>query len=373
MPSQVSVTASVCENDEKLIEEPKILAVVPVYNGQKFALQAIQSILSQSYPNLRIVAIDDRSEDDSTSLMLKKFCDSSQITVSRNEKNIGLAQTLNRGLELVKDEEFLLVLEQDCELLNQDYVMAAFRHLRNNRDVAVVSGENVLPENREMPLMKRIFVHHLCEDVHDEGTTEVGFSLLKADVFRVEVLRRIGGFESAARWKLAAEEHIVSYKIRSLGYKIIKDPGLKFKAHWNGQEKLSQNLRKEATYGRGLGWAVGRMKSDIEVGESKQLRAKRVNRILQTQYVTLTILSVLLLLYNSLISMALFALTSLVYLGYLCHGAMAFRHAKEKLLFLVTGFLRSWVYVPNFFFGLLYGLILDFKEKTKITGPPKAK
>jgi glycosyltransferase involved in cell wall biosynthesis len=369
LPSQVSVATPAYENEERLLEEPKILAVVPVYNGQKFALQAIQSLLTQSYPNLRTVAIDDRSEDDSASSMLKEFSDSSQITVSRNQKNIGLAQTLNKALELVKDEEFLLVLEQDCELLNQDYVMAAFKHLRNNSDVAVVSGENVLPDNKEMPLMKRIFIHHLCEDVHDEDVTEVGFSLLKADVFRVEVLKKIGGFESASRWKLAAEEHIVSYKIRSLGYKIIKDPGLKFKAHWNGQEKLSQNLRKEAIYGRGLGWALGRMKSDLEVGESKQLRAKKVNRILQTQYVILTVLSALLLLYNPLISLTLFALTSLVYLGYLSHGALAFHQAKEELLFLITGFLRSWVYVPNFFFGLLCGLGLDFKEKMRITDP----
>jgi glycosyltransferase involved in cell wall biosynthesis len=359
------VVSPVYEDEKKLMEESKILAVVPVYNGQRFALQAIKSLVSQSYPNLRIVAIDDRSEDDSISSRLQEFCDSSHITVLRNENNVGLAQTLNKALELVEDEEFLLVLEQDCELLNENYLMEAFKHLRES-GVAVVSGENVLPESREMPLMKRIFVHHLCEDVHDECTTEVGFSLLKADVFRVEVLKRIGGFESASRWKLAAEEHIVSYKTRSLGYKIIKDPTLKFKAHWNGQDTLSQNLRKEAIYGRGLGWAVGRMKSDIEVGESKQLRAKRVNRMLQTQYVILTVLSALLLLYNPLISLGLLTLTSLTYLGYLCHGALAFHRAKEKLLFVVTGFLRSWVYVPNFLFGLAYGFMLDCKERMKI-------
>jgi hypothetical protein len=217
--------------------------------------------------------------------------------------------------------------------------------------------------------MKKIFVHHLCEDVYDTGIVETGFTLLKADVFRVDVLRKIGGFESSSEWKLAGEEHIISYKIRSLGYKIIKDSNLKFTAHWDGQEKLRQNLRKEAIYGRGLGWALARTKSDLDVGGSKQLKRKRLNRLIQVQYVFLTVLSTLLFglgavfSYNLLIPLTLLSLTTLIQLGYLCHHASALSGAKERLLFIATGFLRSWVYIPNFFFGYFYGFISDIKEK----------
>jgi glycosyltransferase involved in cell wall biosynthesis len=353
---------------------PSVLAVVPVYNGQQFAIRAIKSLLSQNYPNLRIVVIDDLSEDDPTSSILGEFSGFPQITMLRNEKNIGLAQTLNRALELVTDEEFLLVLEQDCELLTDDYVMEASKQLRHN-DVALVTGEDILPEGRELSLMKKIFVHHLCEDVYDDGIVETGFTLLKADVFRVDVLRKIGGFESSSEWKLAGEEHIISYKIRSLGYKIIKDSNLKFTAHWDGQEKLGQNLRKEAIYGRGLGWALARTKSDLEVGESKQLRRKRHNRLIQLQYVFLTVLSALLFVFRALfqydffIPLGLLCLTTLIELGYLCYYASVLSGSKERLLFIATGFLRSWVYIPNFLFGFLYGSMLGIKEKTR---SPKA-
>lgn len=353
----------------------KVLAVVPVYNGQQFAIRAIKSLLSQDYPNLRIIVIDDRSEDDSTSLISREFSGFPQITMLRNEKNIGLAQTLNRALELVTDEEFLLVLEQDCELLTDDYVMEASKQLRHN-DVALVTGEDILPEGRELSLMKRIFVHHLCEDVYDTGIVETGFTLLKADVFRVDVLRKIGGFESSSEWKLAGEEHIISYKIRSLGYKIIKDSNLKFTAHWDGQEKLRQNLRKEAIYGRGLGWALARTKSDLDVGGSRQLKRKRLNRLFQIQYVFLTVLSAVLFglgavfSYNLLIPLTLLFFATLIQLGYLCYHASFLGSAKEGLLFIVTGFLRSWVYIPNFLFGFFCGFMLDVKEK--ITGFSKA-
>jgi glycosyltransferase involved in cell wall biosynthesis len=387
LPVPDAIIDAACNNEKK--ERPqvcssvlganitsKVLAVVPVYNGQQFAIRAIKSLLSQNYPNLRIVVIDDRSEDDSTSLISKEFSRFPQITMLRNEKNIGFAQTLNRVLELVTDEEFLLVLEQDCELLSNDYIMEAFKQLHYNDNVAVVSGEDWLPEGKELSLMKKIFVHHLCEDVYDTGIVETGFSLLKADVLRVEVLRKVGGFESSSEWKLAGEEHIISHKIRLLGYKIIKDSNLKFTSHWDGQEKLRQNLRKEAIYGRGLGWALARTKSDLEVGESKQLRSKRLNRVIQLQYVLLTVLSALLFgaralfSYNLLVPLTLLSLATLIQLGYLCYRASVLSCAKERLLFIVTGFLRAWVYISNFFFGFFCGFMLDIKEK--ITGFSKA-
>jgi glycosyltransferase involved in cell wall biosynthesis len=347
---------------------PKVLAVVPVYNGKQFAIRAIRSLLSQEYPNLGIVVIDDSSEDDPTSSILEEFSGFPQITMLRNNNNVGLAQTLNRALELVTDEEFLLVLEQDCELLTDDYVTEASKQLRRN-DVALVTGEDILPEGRGLPLMKKIFVHHLCEDVYDTGIVETGFTLLKADVFRVEVLRKIGGFESSSEWKLAGEEHIISYKIRSLGYKIIKDSNLKFTAHWDGQEKLRQNLRKEAIYGRGLGWALARTKSDLDVGGSRQLKRKRLNRLVQVQYVVLTVLSALLFglgavfSYSLLIPLSLLSLATMIMLGYSCHNASVFKGTKERSLFIVIGFLTSWVYIPNFCLGFLYGFSRNIKEK----------
>lgn len=348
---------------------PKVLAVVPVYNGQQFAIRAIKSLLSQDYPNLGIVVIDDSSEEDPTAPILGEFSGFHRITVLRNDKNIGLAQTLNRALELVTNEEFLLVLEQDCELLTNDYVSKASKHLRDNDKVALVTGEDRPPEGKELPLMKKIFVHHLREDVYDRGAIETGFTLLKADVVRVEVLKKVGGFESSSEWKLAGEEHILSYKIRALGYKIIKDSSLKFTAHWDGQEKLRQNLRKEAVYGRGLGWALARTRTDLDVGQSKQLRSKRIGRVIQFQYVFLTVLSAFLFgaraffSYDLLIPLTLLSLATLIQLSYLLYHARILNNNKERFLFVATGFLRAWVYIPNFCFGFFYGLVSDTKEK----------
>jgi hypothetical protein len=275
---------------------------------------------------------------------------------------MGFSQTLNKALEVVTNESFLLVLEQDCVLLNINYITNALKHF-NCGNVAVVSGENSLPLKTDLSLMQKIFLRHLCEDVHDISISEIGFSLLKADVFRVDVLRKVNGFESSAKWKFACEEHIVSYKIRNAGYKIIKDSQLRYKGFWSGQERLAQNLQKEALYGRGLGWAVASMRSDLRTGESKQLRCKKINRSVQVQYVLLTLASFFLFPFFPLPSLVLLFSSGFLQFVYLVYRASIFGLFREKAFFIVTGFLRSWVYIPSFFFGLLLGFMFRLNEK----------
>jgi glycosyltransferase involved in cell wall biosynthesis len=344
---------------------PRMLAVVPVYNGQPPVVVAtVKSILKQDYPELRIVIIDDHSEEPLHKLLLDEFSNFPKVTVLRNDENLGFAENLNKGLTLVRDETYLFVLEQDCELLSTNYISRALNHFTDER-VGVVSGENLLPPLKELSLTKKVFVNHLCEDVHDDTVVEVGFSLLKADIFRTDLLKKIGGFESSAKWKFASEEHIVSYKIRSLGYKIIKDSNLRFRAYFARQESLWQNLHKEALYGRGLGWALARMQSDLKTGESKQLKSKKNSRIVEAQYVFITIISLFIALFSLLLALILVCLSSSILLAYLVRKMSVCGTAEEKLLFILTGFLRSWVYIPSFFFGYLYGLVLRLKERNR--------
>jgi glycosyltransferase involved in cell wall biosynthesis len=342
--------------------KPEVLAVVPVYNGDpSVVIKVIKSLISQDYPFLKVAVIDDCSSSSVYSSLSKEFSHNPKISFMRNEKNIGFSQTLNKALELATNESFLLVLEQDCVLLNNNYITNALKHFSCG-NVAIVSGENSLPPSTDLSLMQKIFLRHLCEDVHDTSVSEIGFSLLKADVFKIDVLRKVNGFESSAKWKFACEEHIVSYKIRNAGYKIIKDSQLRYKGFWSGQERLAQNLQKEALYGRGLGWAVASMRSDLRTGESKQLKCKKINRSIQIQYVLLTLVSILLFPFFPLPSLLLLLSSAFLQFVYLAYRSSVFELFKEKVFFVVTGFLRSWVYIPNFFFGLFYGFMFRLNE-----------
>ena len=52
---------------------PLVSIIIPVYNGEKWLSNAINSAIEQSYKNIEIIIIDDGSSDKSLSIC-KYFC-----------------------------------------------------------------------------------------------------------------------------------------------------------------------------------------------------------------------------------------------------------------------------------------------------------
>lgn len=80
----------------------KVSVVLPVYNAAKFVSDAVQSILDQTFSDFELILIDDASTDDSYEI-LKRFHDP-RIKLLKNEVNLDLVGTLNRGLAESKGE-----------------------------------------------------------------------------------------------------------------------------------------------------------------------------------------------------------------------------------------------------------------------------
>lgn len=79
---------------------PLISVLMPVYNGQQYLVEAIKSILNQTYKHFELLLLDDGSSDNSEQI-IKGFKDS-RIVYIKNETNKGLIFTLNRGIGLAK-------------------------------------------------------------------------------------------------------------------------------------------------------------------------------------------------------------------------------------------------------------------------------
>ena len=75
---------------------PIISVLLPVYNGEKFLKEAIDSVLCQSFTSFELLIIDDGSTDDSCNIVLGY--QDSRIRLLRNKQNIGLIKTLNKGI-----------------------------------------------------------------------------------------------------------------------------------------------------------------------------------------------------------------------------------------------------------------------------------
>jgi glycosyltransferase involved in cell wall biosynthesis len=81
---------------------PLVSVLMPVYNGEKYLRPAIESILNQTFTDYEFIIINDGSTDSSEEIILS-YKDP-RIKYVRNEKNIKLIATLNKGLDLCRGE-----------------------------------------------------------------------------------------------------------------------------------------------------------------------------------------------------------------------------------------------------------------------------
>ena len=99
---------------------PLISVALPVYNGEKYLAEAIESILSQSFTNFELIMIDDGSTDDSLQILRKYEQRDPRVRVVARE-NRGLTTTLNDSIDIARGE-WLARMDQDDIALPHRFV-----------------------------------------------------------------------------------------------------------------------------------------------------------------------------------------------------------------------------------------------------------
>ncbi len=80
-----------------MTQAPRISLLLPVYNSAAYLETALQSLLTQTFTDFEIIAINDASTDASAAILAA--CTDSRLRVLHNSQNLGVAQSLNRGLQ----------------------------------------------------------------------------------------------------------------------------------------------------------------------------------------------------------------------------------------------------------------------------------
>ncbi len=81
---------------------PVVTVLLPVYNGERYLAAAIDSVLRQTFADFELLVIDDGSTDGTAAILAG--CRDPRLVAVRNERNLGLVATLNRGLALARGE-----------------------------------------------------------------------------------------------------------------------------------------------------------------------------------------------------------------------------------------------------------------------------
>lgn len=82
--------------------EPRLTVLMPVHNGAGYIQLALDSVLKQTYRDFELLVIDDGSTDDTPAILAEYAARDSRLRVQRNQSNLGLVRSLNRGLNEAK-------------------------------------------------------------------------------------------------------------------------------------------------------------------------------------------------------------------------------------------------------------------------------
>jgi len=82
--------------------QPLVSVGMPLYNGEKYLKEAIDSILNQTYSNIDLVVVNDGSADNSVALV--EAYDDPRIRLFHNDQNRGVSYTRNRIIEFAKGD-----------------------------------------------------------------------------------------------------------------------------------------------------------------------------------------------------------------------------------------------------------------------------
>lgn len=90
--------------------QPLVSVLMPVYNGEKYLAEAIDSILKQTYTNIELLILDDGSSDNSGAIV--NSYDDDRIKYQTNGRNLGIVATRNKLLTFAKGDYIAI---HDCD------------------------------------------------------------------------------------------------------------------------------------------------------------------------------------------------------------------------------------------------------------------
>ncbi|MFV0417762.1 MAG: glycosyltransferase family 2 protein [Dysgonomonas sp.] len=123
---------------------PKVSVLMPVFNAGQYLAQAIDSILSQTFKDWELILINDGSTDNSEAIIGRY--DDERIYYIKNEANLGLIKTLNKGIDYCHGEYIARMDADDISHPDRFRLQVSFLdkhpvHVMCGTDATVIDNE----------------------------------------------------------------------------------------------------------------------------------------------------------------------------------------------------------------------------------------
>lgn len=136
-------------------QKPLVTIIMPVYNGEKYIKESLESILEQTYQNWELIIVNDASTDSSAKIALQYVKKDKRIKLTSHKKNRYRAAALNTGIRMAKGE-YISFLDAD-DLYFEDKTEKQVDFLEKNPAIDMVYGDSeIFDEDGKKSLNKSI-------------------------------------------------------------------------------------------------------------------------------------------------------------------------------------------------------------------------
>ena len=207
----------------------KVTLFVLTWNGQALLARCLPRLAKQTYPNCRVVIIDNASTDDSGDYVTEQF---PQFELIANEKNLGFSQGINIGLRTITDfsaDHLILLLNNDVyvEPTWLAEMVAAWQAANKQNDIGVAGCQLRFPDGSIQHVGGKIdrllaFSHHLTT-IPEGEVVDVDYVTGAAFIFSAETLQQVGQLDQLFS-PFYYEEVDYCYRVRAAGKRVIVFP-----------------------------------------------------------------------------------------------------------------------------------------------------
>ncbi len=201
-----------------------VSVVMPVFNGERFLREAVESILAQTFADFEFVIINDGSTDGTASI-LDSYARSEPRVRLYHQENRGLVESLNRGCGLARGKYFAIMHADDIAV--RDRLQWQTEFMERHAEIGVVGGAAEIIDSAG----RALYCLHPPVENEEIKSALLDYNPLThpAVLTRKEAFLSVGGYRRffpaedydlwlriAERWRLAnLEAVVVKYRIHS--------------------------------------------------------------------------------------------------------------------------------------------------------------
>lgn len=171
---------------------PLISVLMPVYNTETFILQAIESILNQSFSDFELIIVDDGSTDNSLAIAKQYANTDSRISVF-SQANQGISKTRNYLVSLANSEYIAWMDSDDVSMPLR--LKKQYDYFQHHENLIAIGTKSLMIDEQDLPICiwESPLEHEEIDRWHIEGRG--GAIIFPSSMMRKQAVQNLGGFD----------------------------------------------------------------------------------------------------------------------------------------------------------------------------------